>query len=105
MIARHRKTASQTITEVLATLPLSSWENEFPALQLCLHETLRFTVLNPVYRKNTSGKSIPIGKSGEVIPPESYVVSVFSPTPTPSPPIFPFNKPARKEEEPKENDG
>lgn len=75
VVARHRKTPSQTTAEVLATLPLSSWEEEFPVLQLCLHETLRFIAHNPMYRRNNSGGDIPIGKTGEVIPSESYVVS------------------------------
>lgn len=77
VIATHRKDSSQTSADILATLTLVDWENKFPVLQLCLHETLRFTVLNPVYRKNITGRDLPIGKTGEVIPRDSYVVSSF----------------------------
>lgn len=75
VVARHREDPGQTSWEVLSTLPLEAWERDFPVLQLCLHETLRFTDQTAMYRKNTSGRDIPLGKTGEVIPRDAYVVS------------------------------
>lgn len=73
-VSRHRRAPEQTAWDVLATLGLEAWEADFPVLQLCLRETLRFTAQTSMYRKNTSGHDIIIGKTGEVIPRDAYVV-------------------------------
>ncbi|CAN8102735.1 unnamed protein product [Discula destructiva] len=73
VVEHHRTDPSQQAWDVLSTLTLEAWEKEFPVLQLCLHETLRFTNQTSMYRRNTSGRDIPIGKTGEVIPPGAYV--------------------------------
>lgn len=73
-LAKHRKSASQTPAEVLATLSLDDWESEFPLIDLALRETIRFQLVGTAFRKNISGKDVPIGKSGEVVPRDGFAL-------------------------------
>lgn len=74
VVEQYRTDPSQKAWEVLSTLTMEAWEKGFPVLQLCLHETLRFTNQTSMYRMNTSGRDIPIGDTGEVVPKGAYVV-------------------------------
>jgi sterol 14-demethylase len=62
-----------TVTEKLGKLPLEAWESEFPWLDSCLRDSLRLQLHGTGFRKNKSGKDIPIG-NGEVVPPDAFLV-------------------------------
>jgi cytochrome P450 len=68
VVARRQTSPNQTATDVLDTLPLDAWEAEFPMIDMCLRESIRLVAPGNMFRKNTSGRDIPIGKSGEVTP-------------------------------------
>lgn len=72
VISRHRKSTEQSAADVLDTLTLEEWENEFPVIDICLRESIRIVVPGCMFRKNTSGSDIPIGDTGEVIPHGSF---------------------------------
>ncbi|KAK7741914.1 hypothetical protein SLS62_010891 [Diatrype stigma] len=69
-IARHRpsSSASASIADVLSGLAIEDWESEFPSVDLCLRESIRLGLPGTGFRKNVSGRDIPIGATGEVIP-------------------------------------
>ncbi|GCB19961.1 berbamunine synthase [Aspergillus awamori] len=72
VVAKHRK-HSEPADQVLRALNVSTWEHEFPLLHACLLETVRLVVVLVLIRKNISPTDIPIGDTGEVIPPGAYV--------------------------------
>ena len=72
IISTHRKSPTQLREDILATLPLGTWESDFPTLQACLHETIRIMSTGAFFRKNVSGEDIPIGDTGEVVPYGAY---------------------------------
>jgi len=72
VVAKHRKTPDQSPTDILGTLTVEEWESEFPWIDLGLRETIRFQMVGAAFRKNISGKEIPIGKTGEVIPVDGF---------------------------------
>lgn len=74
VIARHRVSGSQSRADVLGTLTIEEWEAEFPLIDLALRETIRFCLPGATFRKNMSGRDIPIGDSGEVIPDGAYAI-------------------------------
>ncbi|KAI0203162.1 cytochrome P450 6A1 [Astrocystis sublimbata] len=74
VIAKHRSAPSQSRADVLGSLTIEEWEGEFPLIDLALRETIRFCLPGATFRKNTSGKDIPIGTSGEVIPDGAYAI-------------------------------
>lgn len=73
-LAKHRTSPSQTPAEVLATLSLDDWESEFPLIDLALRETIRFQLVGTAFRKNISGRDVPIGSSGEVVPRDGFAL-------------------------------
>lgn len=77
-VVRKRKSEAETSTtedclNVLKTLSLKDWEEEFPFLDLCVKEITRKELGGTFFRKNTSGKEIKVGN--EVIPAGAFVVS------------------------------
>ena len=73
-VARHRVSAEQSASDVLGTLTVEEWESEFPMIDLCLRETIRFQAVGTAFRKNISGKDVQIGKTGEVVPRDAFAV-------------------------------
>ncbi|PHH77668.1 hypothetical protein CDD83_4098 [Cordyceps sp. RAO-2017] len=73
-VARHRRSADETAPEVLRRLPMAAWESEFPLVDVCLRETIRMIGRGASMRKNLSGKDIPIGDTGQVIPKDAYAI-------------------------------
>jgi hypothetical protein len=73
-VAKYRVSPDESPADVLSKLPLGAWETEFPLIDLCLKETIRFTITGCGFRQNMSGKDVPIGKTGEVIPKDAYAV-------------------------------
>lgn len=74
VLSKHGESPNQPTSDVFAKMSLQSWESEFPVLQACLQETLRIGLTGTYLRKNVSGKEIPIGDTGQVIPAGSYAV-------------------------------
>ncbi|KAI1201856.1 cytochrome P450 6A1 [Nemania serpens] len=72
--ARHRTSPSQSLADVLGTLTIEEWEGEFPLIDLALRETIRFCLPGATFRKNMSGRDVPIGESGEVIPNGAFAI-------------------------------
>ncbi|KAI1495631.1 cytochrome P450 6A1 [Biscogniauxia marginata] len=67
VVARHRRDDAAA-ADVLDTLTMDDWEAEFPLVDLCLRESIRLSMPGTSFRKNKSGRDIPIGNTGEVIP-------------------------------------
>ncbi|KAI1269552.1 cytochrome P450 6A1 [Xylariaceae sp. FL1019] len=67
-VTRHRTSPSQSRADVLGTLSIEEWESEFPLIDLALRETIRFSLPGTSFRKNVSGRDVPIGDTGEVVP-------------------------------------
>lgn len=72
VLARKRQDPSQSISDVLDGLSLQEWETQFPVLQDCLREAIRVAMPGTLFRKNMTGKDVPIGNTGEVIPDGSF---------------------------------
>ncbi len=73
-VARHRTSPSQTAADVLDSLSIDAWESEFPMIDLCLRECIRLQLVGTAFRKNTSGRDLPLGKSGEVVPASGFAI-------------------------------
>lgn len=79
-VAKHRAGEDEPLFETLGRLTLEDWEADFPMVDLALRETIRFTQTGCAFRKNTSGRDLAIGKTGEVIPPDAYAVYLMDDT-------------------------
>ena len=75
-VAKHRHSPDQGPEDVLRALTLDAWEVDFPLVELCLREAVRLGTTGTAFRKNISGHDVPIGKTGEIIPKDSYVVGI-----------------------------
>ncbi|KAI1076373.1 cytochrome P450 6A1 [Whalleya microplaca] len=71
-IAKHRASPSQSAADVLGSLSIEAWEADFRLVDLCLRETIRLCLPGTSFRKNTSGRDLPIGGTGEVVPRGAY---------------------------------
>ncbi len=74
VVALHRTWSAQTPVDILSTLTVEEWEAEFPMLDLCLRECIRLQLLGTGFRKNVSGHDLSLGKTGEIIPADAFVV-------------------------------
>lgn len=72
-VKKHRTSEKQSAVDVLDTLDMDAWESEFPLIDLCLRECIRFQLTGSAFRKNISGQDIPIG-NGEIVPRDAYAV-------------------------------
>ncbi|PWY68807.1 cytochrome P450 [Aspergillus eucalypticola CBS 122712] len=72
VIDKHRE-KGEPAEDVLRSLHVNTWEHEFPLLRACMLEAVRLVVTLVLIRKNISAVDIPIGNTGEVIPPGTYV--------------------------------
>ncbi|KAI9042985.1 uncharacterized protein KD926_004776 [Aspergillus affinis] len=72
VVANYRK-GKQSTEQVLQTLDLHAWEQEFPLIDACLLETTRMRGGSFLFRKNISRTDMPIGDTGEVIQAGAYV--------------------------------
>lgn len=75
VVEKHRKSPDQSRLDVLSSLTIENWESDFPLIDLCLRECIRFQLVGTAFRKNISGKDVPIGKAGEVVPRDAFAVS------------------------------
>jgi cytochrome P450 len=70
---RYCADTSLPLADRLMQVPLEAWESEFPTIDLVLKECIRLQLPGAAFRKNISGRPIPLNKSGtEVIPPDAY---------------------------------
>lgn len=67
-------TEVKEVIEVMARLNLEEWTGEFPLIDVCLKETIRFQLPGTFCRKNTSGRSLSIAGSNEIIPKDAFAV-------------------------------
>ncbi|KAI2483438.1 hypothetical protein Ptr902_05755 [Pyrenophora tritici-repentis] len=72
--AKYARDPNAPLRYQLNDVPLDAWEAEFPIIDMCLRDSIRLNLLGTTFRKNTSGRAIPIGDSKEVIPPDAFVV-------------------------------
>ncbi|KAL2274438.1 hypothetical protein FJTKL_03199 [Diaporthe vaccinii] len=72
-VAKHRSgDPKQTPLDVLSNMGIDDWERDFPLVNLCLHESIRIVTVGAGFRRNISGKDVPIGRTGDVIPPGAF---------------------------------
>lgn len=70
--AKYATNPNAPLRHQLDDVPLEAWESEFPIVDMCLRDSIRLNLLGTAFRKNISGREIPIG-NGEVIPPNAFV--------------------------------
>ncbi|KAF1815451.1 cytochrome P450 6A1 [Eremomyces bilateralis CBS 781.70] len=71
-IDKHRTNSAQSKGDILTSFALGDWETEFPNIDLCLRESIRFHLTGTAFRRNVSGKDMILGK--EIIPKDAYLV-------------------------------
>ncbi|KAH7409853.1 cytochrome P450 6A1 [Phaeosphaeria sp. MPI-PUGE-AT-0046c] len=71
--AKYARDPKAPLRHQLDDVPLEAWESEFPAIDLCLRDSIRLNLLGTAMRRNISGKSLPTGNGDEVIPPGAFV--------------------------------
>lgn len=76
--AKYSKNRNLPLRAQLADVPIEAWESEFPSVDICLRESIRLSLVGTAFRKNTTGKNVPILGSGEVIPPDAFVIYATS---------------------------
>ncbi|KAM7203021.1 cytochrome P450 6A1 [Rhypophila sp. PSN 637] len=72
VVKRHRTSPDQSPTDILAALSVDDWESEFPIIDLGLRESIRLQLVGAACRKNVSGRDVPIGNTGEVVPKDGF---------------------------------
>ncbi|KAK4542279.1 hypothetical protein LTR36_006932 [Oleoguttula mirabilis] len=70
--SRYCPDDSIPLKERLMHVPIEAWEGEFPIIDICLKDTIRLQMSGTAFRKNFSGKDVPLNKA-EVIPNDAYV--------------------------------
>lgn len=75
VLARHRTSSDQNISDIFANLTVDQWESEFPSIDLTLRECIRLQLVGTAFRLNVSGGDVVISKkTGEVIPRDAYAM-------------------------------
>jgi cytochrome P450 len=70
---RYCSDTSLPLVDRLMQVPVEAWESEFPMTDLVLRESIRLQLPGAAFRKNISGRPIPLNKEGtEVIPTDAY---------------------------------
>ena len=72
VIERKRNSHSQSRNDVFKTLSLHDWEHSFPYTLAALREAVRLAMPGATFRKNSSGRAVPIGNTGQTIPNGAY---------------------------------
>jgi sterol 14-demethylase len=76
--AKYSKNRDLPLSAQLADVPIEAWESEFPSVDICLRESIRLSLVGTAFRKNVTGKNVPIMGTGEVIPPNAFVTYATS---------------------------
>ncbi|KAK5996005.1 Cytochrome P450 monooxygenase claM-like protein [Cladobotryum mycophilum] len=74
VVAKYRATVDEDPKNILSRLTLEQWESEFPILYAGLLDSIRLNLPGASMRQNTSGKDIPVGNTGVVIPKDAFAV-------------------------------
>ncbi|KAH8685239.1 cytochrome P450 [Ilyonectria robusta] len=80
VITKHRRDDDEQPVDVFQRLTIEEWETEFPLIELGLRDSIRLNMLGVGMRKNLSGKDIPLGETGEVIPNNAFAVYLMDHT-------------------------
>lgn len=75
--AAHVPAAHQSLPllDQLQYLPADTWDQGLPNLYLCLRESIRMQLIGTAFRRNNSGREIPLpGTATEVLAPGQFVV-------------------------------
>ncbi|KAM3544536.1 hypothetical protein ARSEF1564_002519 [Beauveria bassiana] len=71
-IARHRRTAAESIFDILQRIPYHDWDTQLPVIDMCLRETLRINLYGPAIRKNISDEDVIIPGTDQVVPSKAF---------------------------------
>ncbi|KAM3445494.1 hypothetical protein NHJ13734_000407 [Beauveria thailandica] len=77
-IARHRRTAAESVLDILQRIPYHDWDTQLPVIDVCLRETLRINLYGPAIRKNISDEDVIIPGTDQVVPKKAFAVSNHS---------------------------
>lgn len=66
----------EPLLDRLEQLPLEAWEQGFPIIDICLKDSIRLQAAGSGFRKNLSGKPLPL-ENGQVLPPDGFLVFHF----------------------------
>jgi hypothetical protein len=66
-----------SLVEKVVALPLTTWEIEFPTLELCLRDSIRLHALGACFRQNISGRDVVISNT-EAISNQKFAVARWS---------------------------
>ncbi|KAK7422595.1 hypothetical protein QQX98_001619 [Neonectria punicea] len=80
VVTKNRMYEDEHPVDVFQRLTLDDWETEFPLIDLALRECIRLNTTGSSMRKNLSGKDIPVGDTGEVIPKDAFAVYLLDHT-------------------------
>lgn len=80
VITKHRADKDEQPVDVFRRLTIEDWETEFPLIELGLRDSIQLNMLGVGMRKNLSGKDIPLGDTGEVIPNNAFAVYLMDHT-------------------------
>ncbi|KAK5120820.1 hypothetical protein LTR85_005887 [Meristemomyces frigidus] len=70
--SRYCADESLPLKDRLMHVPIEAWEGEFPIIDICLKDTIRLQTAGTGFRKNISGKDVPLNKT-EVVPDGAFV--------------------------------
>lgn len=55
--AKYATDKSAPLLEQLSQIPIDGWESSFPAMELCLKDSIRLQLMGTLYRRNISNRS------------------------------------------------
>ncbi|OAR02106.1 hypothetical protein LLEC1_05477 [Akanthomyces lecanii] len=73
LISSHRRTAEESVLDILQRVPYHDWDVQLPAVHVCLRETLRLNLSGPALRKNLSNEDIAVPGTGQLVPKKAFV--------------------------------
>ncbi|KAM3483635.1 hypothetical protein MY8738_002945 [Beauveria namnaoensis] len=71
-IARHRRTAAESVLDIVQRIPYHDWDTQLPVIDVCLRETLRINLYGPAIRKNISDEDVIIPGTDQVVPSKAF---------------------------------
>ncbi|OAA69136.1 cytochrome P450 6A1 [Cordyceps fumosorosea ARSEF 2679] len=71
-VAKNRKSADESVLEILQRIPYSDWDTQLPVVGVCLRETLRLNLFGPMLRKNLSDEDLVIPGTNLVVPKKAF---------------------------------
>ncbi|KAM3515172.1 hypothetical protein MY11210_001184 [Beauveria gryllotalpidicola] len=71
-IALNRRTAAESVLDILQRVPYHDWDTQLPVIHVCLRETLRLNLFGPAFRKNLSDEDLTIPGTDQVVPKKAF---------------------------------